>query len=258
MKQPHAPATHICSHDHEGVRIRGKDLVNDLIGKLTFTEMALLTIRGRMPTNSETRVVDAALVTLMEHGLTPSVIAARVVYGSSPENLQSGVSAGLLAVGTVFVGTIEGCAALIDRVLAADDMEAEARRIAQEHRSARKPVPGFGHPTFKPDDPRAIRLLEMCDEEGLPGRHLQALRALSSAVDEAWGRHLTINATGAIAALLGDIGVPVRIMRGFALISRTAGLVAHLSEEQEDPTMRQIWEVVEQNIPFAPTRIADV
>lgn len=250
MKTQHGPTTHICSHDHEGVQIRGRDLVNDLIGKTTFTEMAFLGIQGRMPTASETRIVDAALVTLMDHGLTPSVIAARLVYGSSPENLQSGVSAGLLAVGTVFVGTIEGCAELIDRILASGDIEEAARRIAGEHRAARKPVPGFGHPTFKPDDPRAIRLLEIGDSEGLPGRHIQALRALSAAVDEAWGRHLTINATGAIAALLGEIGVSARIMRGYALISRTAGLVAHLGEEQEEPTMSYVWEVVEKKVPF--------
>lgn len=246
------PQTRISRHDSRSVHVREHSLVDELMGRVTFTEMIYLAITGRKPTAAQTRVLDAALVALMEHGLTPSVIAARLVYGSSPENLQAGVSAGLLAVGSVFVGTIEGCAEVLERLLRSEDVEAAARRIAAEYRSGKKSLPGFGHPTFKPDDPRAVKVLDIAAQEGVSGEHVRALRVLAKVVDETWGRHLTINVTGAIAATLADIGLPPRILRGAALISRAAGLVAHLAEEQVDPTMKHVWDVVDKNVPYVP------
>ncbi|MBX6322216.1 MAG: citryl-CoA lyase, partial [Rhodospirillaceae bacterium] len=146
---------------------------------------------------------------------------------------------------------MEGCAALIARLLAAPDAAAEARAVAAEHRAAGRPVPGFGHPVHKPDDPRAARLLALAREHAVAGRHVGALELLGRAVDAAHGRHLTINVTGAIAAVLGDCGVPAGIMRGFALISRCAGLVGHLHEEQARPAMRAIWQAAERAVPYA-------
>lgn len=132
----------------------------------------------------------------------------------------------------------------------ATDGAAEANSIAAEYKSARRPVPGFGHPTHKPDDPRTPRLFEVARQHNRAGRHLAALEELGRAVDAATGRHLTINATGAIAALLGDIGVPAEIMRGFALISRCAGLVGHLHEEQSNPTLLALWRAAETAVPY--------
>ena len=246
------PHTRLCRHTDKAVYIRGKSLVDDLIGKMDFVDMIYFTIVGSLPTPEQVKILNAVLVTLMEHGLTPSAIAARLVYGSSPENIQSGVSAGLLAIGTVFVGTSEGCAALIERLLAvpAGERSKLAHEIAKEHRAARKPIPGFGHPMFKPDDPRAQRLLALAAETGVAKEHVAALRTLAGAVDAVYGRHLTINATGAIAAVLGEIGMPSRILRGIAIISRCAGLVAHIREEQLEPTMMHVWEAVEAAVPY--------
>lgn len=245
------PTTRIARHDEKSVHIRKLSLVDDLMGQVTFTEMIYFALMGVKPTSAQTRVLDTALVALMEHGLTPSVIAGRLVYSSSPENLQSGVAAGLLAVGSVFVGTIEGCAELLDQLLAAPDQQAAAMQLAQERRASKQPIPGFGHPHFRPDDPRAIKMLEVAELAGVAGEHVKALRCLSACIDEVYGRHLTINVTGAIAASLGDIGLPARILRGPALISRSAGLVAHLSEEQVDPTMLHVWNLVEKNVPYS-------
>jgi Citrate synthase len=246
------PTTAIATHDARDVHIRGASLCRELIGELTFTEMIVFQMLGRRPTSPQTAVIDACLVTLMEHGLTPSALATRLVYSSSPEAMQGAVAAGLLGVGSVFVGTMEGNAALLARMIAAPDRDAEATAIADEHRGARRPVPGFGHPEHKPDDPRAIRLFELAAEHGVAGTHVAAIRTLSRAVDEAFGRHLTINATGAIAALLGDCDVPPEIMRGFALISRCAGLVGHVHEEQHRPAMRAIWAAAEAAVPYTP------
>lgn len=254
MPADSSPRTRLCAHNKDAIYVRDRSLVDEVIGRMGFTEMILLSLTGKTPGETEVKVLDAVLVTLMEHGLTPSAIAARMVYSSAPESIQAGVSAGLLAVGSVFVGTMEGCAALIDRVRSADDGAAEAHTIATEHRTARAPLPGFGHPFHRPDDPRTPRLFEVAHDAGVSGSHIAALQTLSGAVDEVYGRHLTINATGAIAALLGEIGVPARIMRGMAVISRAAGLVAHIAEEQEDPAMRTMWDAAEHSVPYAGER----
>jgi citrate synthase len=249
-RPPGPPATRIASSTPDDIVVRGKSLCRDLLGKLTFTEMTCLLVLGRVPSPGETALVDACLVALMEHGLTPSVLAARLVYGSAPEALQGAVAAGLLGVGGRFVGTVEGCAALLDRMVAAADPPAEAARIVEEHRSARRPLPGFGHNLHVPDDPRPPRLFAVARERGLAGRHIAALQTLSAALDRALGRHLTINATGAVAAALRDVGVPAEILRGFALIARCAGLVGHLHEEQQRPLMTTIWEAAERAVAY--------
>jgi citrate synthase len=248
---PETQTTSIATATVEDVFVRGKSLCRDLIGKVSFTQMTYFQITGRMPTEAQTAVVDACLVALMEHGLTPSVLAARLVCSSAPEALQGAVAAGLLGVGSVFVGTVEGCAALLERiVLAEDGMQTEARRIAEEHRAALRPVPGFGHPVHKPDDPRSACVLRVASAGGVAGKNVEALRTLSAAVDAVQGRHITVNATGAIAAALADAGVPVEIMRGFAVLARCAGLVGHVHEEQRQPAMRAIWEAADRAVPY--------
>jgi citrate synthase len=268
---PETQSTSIATSTADDIFVRGKSLCRDLVGQVTFTQMTYFHVTGRMPTPAQTAVVDACLVALMEHGLTPSVLAARLVCSSAPEALQGAVAAGLMGVGSVFVGTVEGCAALLERIVlagaGADEMDAEARRVADEHRAARRPVPGFGHPLHKPDDPRSPVpgfghplhkpddprspvLLEVAGSRGVAGKHVAALRALSAAVDAAQGRHLTINATGAIAGALLDAGVPAEIMRGFAILARCAGLVGHVHEEQRRPAMRAIWAAAEEAVPY--------
>lgn len=239
--------TRICTSTPDDVFVRGKSLTKELVGKLTFTEMTYFQVTGRMPTKAQTAVLDACLVTLMEHGLTPSALATRLVYGSTPEATQSAIAAGLLAVGSVFVGTVEGCAENLARIVAG----ASPRKIAEEHRTDKRALAGFGHPVHKPDDPRSPVLLGIADANGISSTHVAALRALASAVDEVYGRHITINATGAIAAVLSDAAIPIGIMRGFAVLARCAGLIGHVAEEQSDPAMRAIWEAAERAVPYA-------
>lgn len=250
MSSDDGPSTHIATADATDVTVRGRSLTRDLIGELGFTEMLFLHIVGREPTPAQAAVVDACLVALMEHGLTPSAITARMTWSSAPEALQGAVAAGLLGVGGVFAGSMEGCGRLLQRLVAAGDLERAAARIAQEHHGAGTRIPGFGHPLHEPDDPRAACLLEVAEEQGVAGGHVGALHALSAAVDATWGRHLTINATGAIAACLADCGVPIDILRGFALISRCAGLVGHIREEQTDPATRTLWRAAERAVPY--------
>jgi citrate synthase len=246
------PVTQLCRHTLTSLHYREANLVDDLMGSKSFTEVMLMQILGHAPRPVDMRITDAVLIVLMEHGLTPSAIATRLVYMSAPENLQGAVAAGLLAVGSSFVGTMENCSLLLDQVLAAADPEAVALEIAHSHKQRGSAVPGFGHHLHKPVDPRAYKLLEMARAEPeLSGGRLRALDSLSRAVDQVAGRPITINATGAVAALLGEIEVPTQVMRGFAVIARAAGLVAHIVEERQSPSARFIWETVEAAIPHA-------
>lgn len=243
--------TGIATHDNDTITIRGRSLVDDLIGKVSFTEMAFLQIRGRMPTDSERTIWDMVLVTLMEHGFTPSVIATRMIAMSSPEASQSAVAAGILAVGSQFVGTTELAAELLNQLVSdPEGIDAAALRTAKDYRAKKKPLPGFGHHLHKPDDPRTPKIFEVAREAGVPGQHIHAIERLSVHVDELYGRHITINATGAIAAVLAEIGTPPGLMRGLSVISRTAGLVGHIEEERADPTGRALWDLVEHSVEY--------
>lgn len=259
MTQPKAaaaPRTRLCQYTERAVYYGDDDLVGDLIGHASFVDVFMKQTFGTAPSVAQRRIVEAVLVTLMEHGMTPSAIATRMIYASSPENLQAGVAAGLLAVASQFIGTMEPAAGLLDQISAAGAQGAgEARRIAQDYRARREAVPGFGHHLHRPDDPRALALLALAREQGTYGTRCAALAQLAAEVDAAAGRHITINATGAIAAVLGDIGIPARLMRGFAVLSRAAGLIAHIAEEQREPSGRFIWGLVDQAM--TPARAAD-
>ncbi|AUC54368.1 citryl-CoA lyase [Sagittula sp. P11] len=248
-----APTTSLCRYTDTEIFYRDRNLVDDLLsGQADFVSVMMSHILGREVTPAQQRVMHAILIVMMEHGLTPSAIATRSIYMSAPENLQGAVAAGLLAVGSQFVGTIENNARLLAELVDLDT-EAQAARAAEivrEHRTRKAHLPGFGHHLHRPDDPRALKLIEIGKAESASTRYIDALLALSAAVDAEFGRHITINATGATAALLGDMDIPVELMRGFAVISRAAGLVAHIAEEQQKPSGRFIWETVDKAMPF--------
>src|SRR5919205_1046683 len=165
--------THIATSNARTITVRGKDLVNDLMGKYSFSETMYFLITNRFPTPPETRVLDACLVTLMEHGFTPSSLIARLTLDSVPDQVQVAMASGLMVVSSVFVGTMEGCAKILQRgVEAGGDLDAYCRGVVAEHRTAKKPIPGFGHPFHKPDDPRPPRLFEIAAEAGVRGDHI--------------------------------------------------------------------------------------
>lgn len=243
--------TNIATADATSVTVRGKDLISDLIGHQSFTEMLYFLTRNRFPTPVERTVLDACLVTLMEHGLNSSTLITRLAADSVPGQVQVAMAAGLMVVGDVFIGTMEGCAGILRRgVEQGGDLDAYCQRIVGEYTSSKTPFPGFGHATHTPDDPRAIRLFEVAAEAGLEGTYIDLLKRLGAELDRARGRHLTINATGAIAALLLEIGIPVEIMRGFAVVSRAGGLIGHLIEERESHSARFLSKLAREHIPY--------
>jgi citrate synthase len=247
-------STSIATSDASSVTIRGLSLVNDLIGKRSFTEMVFFLTCGAMPTTTQTTVLDACLVTLMEHGFTPSTLVTRLAADCVPDQVQIAMASGLLTIGGRFVGTMEGCAALLAEGMKAADKDEWCRVVAADHLEKRKPMPGFGHPFHKPDDPRTPRLFEVALAAGVEGHHIRLLKQLSGAVDAYLGKHLTINATGAIGALLMEVGIPVPVMRAMAVVSRCGGLAGHILEEHETHSARLLWKLAEDNIPYAVDR----
>ncbi len=244
--------THIAMAEPHGSTIRGLSLVDDLMGKLTFTEMTYFLCTGTKPNAAQTRVLDACLVTLMEHGWTPSSLIARIAADSRPDDSQVAFAAGLLTLGPSYAGTLEECAKLLLAGTAAPDADAFCLETVRDHRARKAALPGFGHPLHKPDDPRTPRLLEIASEEGLAGKYVGFLLRLGRAVDSVFGKHITINATGAIGALLLEIGLEPGVMRGLAVVSRASGLIGHIREERQTHAARALWSFAEHQIPYRP------
>jgi len=229
--------------------VRGHDLV-DLIGNVALGDMAFLELKGRLPTSQESAVFNAITVTLVEHGMTPSTIAARMTYLGAPESLQGAVAAGILGLGGRFGGTVEDIARILQTRLGAAPLEADLRQVArdvvEEHRSAKRLIPGIGHPEHKDIDPRVPRLFEVAAANGLSGRHVELVRLIGDEASTALGRKLPVNATGAIGAIASELEIPWQVCRGLAVIARAIGIVAHLQEEVTDPLATEIWSRVEE------------
>jgi citrate synthase len=244
--------TSICGYDAVRIRIREKDLVNDLMGKLSFTEMFLLQTLGRSPTAMQVAIVDAVLVTIMEHGLVPSAIVTRLTLYGAPESFQGAIAAGLLGVGDRYAGTASECGALIERLLKVPDAERETVALDEirSYRRRRRPLPGFGHPIHKQVDPRVERLIEVARSAGAKGESIEIVYLLERCLSQELGRKLPVNISAAIAAVLVEAGVPARIMRGVVLTARCAGLVGHLFEEMQNPAADAMWKAVESAVPY--------
>ena len=235
--------TELASVEADRIVVRGQDLT-ELIGRVTLGEMAFLELMGRLPTPAEATVFDALTVTLVEHGLTPSAVATRLTLLGAPESLQGAVAAGILGLGRRFGGPVEDAARMLQE--AGDAKPAE---IVAGYREQGLPVPGLGHPQHTAADPRVSRLLEVAAANGFSGRHVQLLKEIAEEADRATGRHLPINATGAMGAIASELGLRWQICRGLAVMARAIGLVAHVQEEMEAPIARAILERMEEDEP---------
>jgi citrate synthase len=247
--------TWIGGSTRDAITVAGRDLPAEIMGRLTLTELSYLLVTRREPTPQQRRLLDAVLVSLADHGLTPSALAARLTYTGAPEAIQGAVAAGLLGAGSVFLGPAGDTAqflydALRDADAPADPDDAMLRAVAERavdaRRAAGERVPGLGHPVHKDVDPRTPRLYAIAREEGLLGPHLRLLERVAVVNEERSGRHLPVNGAGAGGAALVDVGLPPSSARGVVLIARTAGLVAHLVEEAEEPLGMPLWLEVER------------
>jgi len=230
--------TAISASNAEAIVVRGHDLCTGLIGVVTFTDHAWLLVAGALPSVAQRRILDATLVAIAEHGLVPSVVASRMTLAAAPEALQGAVAAGILGCGSVILGSADAAGRLFTSLLARaahEPVEAATSLALTEMRTARQPVPGFGHPLHKRQDPRVARLLAVAEECGLAGRHVEVARLVERLVPEIFSKPLAMNVSGAIAAVLLDAGYPLLAIKGVPMLARTASLIAHLLEEQQRP-----------------------
>jgi citrate synthase len=235
-----APYSAICTSDAESITVRGRDLVDEIIGKMDFTSYFWFLVTGQAPDEDQAFFANAILCALAEHGLVPSVVAARMTYAAAPEALQGAVAAGLLGCGSVVLGSAEVAGRFYADCVAdwqSDGGTAEdaAKRGIARLRADKLPIPGFGHPQHANGDPRANLLLKLARERGVGGPHIAMLYAIRDALPGAIGRALPINVNGPIPAILLDLGFPLAALKGIGLLCRTAGLIGHLTEEADRP-----------------------
>jgi citrate synthase len=257
----HSYPTSLGTSDADTIQLLGHDLANDLMGKVGFGELAFWLVAGRRPSPGEVRVFEAILVALADHGLTPTAIAARVTYLSAPESLQGALAAGLLGGGSRFLGVTEDAgrflaAALADHEgpLPADDTawDAMALDVVRRTKAAKQYVPGLGHPVHKVRDPRTAALISIADAEGTRREHLRLYEAIGRVHPQVIGRTLPLNGAGVCGAALADLGLPVDMLRGFALLARAAGLLGQLAEERRRPIGMDIYLDIDRNAHYVP------
>ena len=238
--------TGIGTSDADSITLMGRDLATDLMGNVTLTELTFLMVQGRMPSPEETRLFDAILISLADHGLTPTVLAARLTYTGAPESIQGAVAAGLLGAGSVFLGVVEDTARFLDEI--GEDVEGGVTQAL----AAGRRIPGLGHPVHKVQDPRTPRIYAIAEETGLLGSYLGRLREVAEVHRAQTGRELPINGAGVAGAALADLGFPAALLRGFALLARTAGLLGHLAEEMEHPLGMPLYREVDERAKYDP------
>lgn len=231
--------TAIATSDAHSITVRGHDLVGELIGQIDLTDYFWLLVTGRRATVTQKAVANACLVAIAEHGLVPSVQAARMTLAAGPDAWQGAMAAGLLGMGSVVAGSSEVAGRylveLLERGRREGDLEAAVQAGLAELRAARRKVPGLGHPQHSAGDPRADKLLAIADELGVSGAHVAVLRLLGRLAPEIMQRPLPINVSGAIPALMLDAGWPMEAVKAVPLLARAAGLSAHLYEESQRP-----------------------
>ncbi|WP_255949249.1 citryl-CoA lyase [Streptomyces odontomachi] len=234
----------------EAITLLGHDLADDIMGTVGFGELAFWLAAQRRPTKGETRVFEAVLAALADHGFTPTAIVTRLTYLSAPDSVQGALAAGLLGGGSRFLGVTEDCGRFLHEVLESargplpdDDAgwDALALTTVRARRAAGAFVPGLGHHVHKQGDPRTPRLLRIAAEEQLYGPHLSLFAAIGRVHPQVLGKTLPLNGAGVCGAALADLGLPLELLRGFALLARTAGLIGQLAEELHRPVANDIF-----------------
>jgi citrate synthase len=258
MTEPYP--TSLGTSDAESIHLLGHDLARDLMGKVGFGELAFWLVAARRPSPGEVRVFESVLVALADHGFTPTAIAARLTYLSAPDSLQGALASGLLGGGSRFLGVTEDTGkfladALSERSeLPADDAGWDdiAREVVQKAKDDKRFVPGLGHPVHKETDPRTPALLRIAAEEGTRHEHIALYEAIGRVHPQVLGRRLPLYGAGVCGAVLADLGLPIEMLRGFALLARTAGLLGQLAEERRRPAAMRMYLDIDRNATYVP------
>lgn len=258
--------TGIGTSTEHSISLLGHDLATELMGSVSFGELAYWLATKRRPTPGQLRVFEAVLVSLADHGFTPTAISARLTYYGAPDSLQGAIAAGLLGGGSRFLGVTEDTGRYLNRIVeqldgtggwSDEQWDEVARGAVEESRARFEKIPGLGHPVHKNGDPRTPVIFAIARETGQFGPHLALFEAIGRVHEGVLGRRLPLNGAGVGGAALADAGLPIELLRGFALLARTAGLIGHLAEENELPVAPAIYAEVDRNARYVPPAPAD-
>ncbi|WP_426562593.1 citryl-CoA lyase [Angustibacter sp. McL0619] len=260
MTEPHPTApsypTALGASSRDAITLLGQDLAADVMGTVGFGELAFWLATQRRPSTGEVRVFEAVLAALADHGFTPTAIVTRLTYLSAPDSVQGALAAGLLGGGSRFLGVTEDTGRFLHDVLTGREgtapqdesgWDALALETVAAQRATGRFVPGLGHHVHKDADPRTPRLMQIAREEDLFGPHLALFEAIGRVHPQVLGRTLPLNGAGVCGAALADLGLPLELLRGFALLARTAGLIGQLAEELRRPVANEIFLSVDLN-----------
>ena len=238
--------------------VRGYDLNEELMGRISFAQMVYLMLAGRLPSAEQGRMIDTMLIVLVDHGMTTGALAARMTYHSAPEALQGAVAAAILGAGSVHLGSSEYCAKMLHDALPPNSKETDLRSVAEkavEKRLGNKQlIPGIGHGIHTEGDPRAEKLFQVARETNVYQRYCELLRIIGKLAEERVGRRLPVNVTGAIGAISMDMGLPWQMSKSFAILGRALGGIAHVAEEVRRPIARGISSLIRNNLQYEPEK----
>ena len=252
--------TGIGASDHDTIRLLGQDLADDLLGQITFGELAYWLVAKRRPTPGQRVMFEAVLVALADHGFTPTAISARLTYLSAPDSIQGAMAAGLLGGGSRFLGVTEDSALFLASALAELDhlpttseaWDEVAKGLVERTRADGRFVPGLGHPVHKAGDPRTPVLMGLAREHDQFGPHLELFDAIGRVHADVLGKRLPLNGAGVCGAVLADIDLPLPVLRGVAILARCAGLLGHIAEEIDDPVAYDMYMQIDRNTDYQP------
>lgn len=214
--------------------------ITDLIDKVNFTDAIWLELKGELPTEKERAMLDAILISTIDNGMGPPSVTNARNSASAGNPMQAAVAAGILGVGEHHGGAIEECARLLQLGLSAE-------KLVEKVLSSGDRIPGFGHKVYKDEDPRATQIFEKAKSLGFFGEYSGLAKAVEQTLEKTKGKKIVINVDGAIAAVVSDMGFDYRLGKGFFIIGRIVGLVAHIFEEvtREKPYRRISEEEIE-------------
>jgi len=235
----------------DAITVRGKDLATELMGRVDFVDMIILTFYGRMPSDREKAMLNLLMVVATDHGLTPSAVSARMTYIGAPEAVQAAVAAGLAGAGSVFLGNAQNAAEMLLEGAAnvtADSSDEEflelARQVADRRKAQGLHIVGLGHNLHVNGDPRVPVFIEVSKRNGYFGRYWRLMLALEEVMNKERGKRLPLNAGGATGAIVAEMGLDPILGRGLPLIARCAGLIAHIAEERDSPIGLKLWDLI--------------
>jgi citrate synthase len=252
--------TSLGTSEETTITLLGQDLAADLMGQVSFGELAYWLLTLKRPTPQQSRLFEAVLLGLADHGFTPTAIAARLTYLSAPDAIQGALAAGILGGGSRYLGVTEDTGRFLAEVLAdvatlpTDDAgwDALATRAVTDRKRAGRFVPGLGHPVHKHGDPRTPVIVRIAHEEGLYGPHLALFEAVGRVHAAVLGRTLPLNGAGVSGAALADLGLPLELLRGTVLLARCAGLLGHIAEEIRRPIANSMYLAIDRNAEYVP------